>query len=54
VQVEFLREALLGPRVTAHLKQPGADWPEVDRAHLDGIVAALEAAGRLLRTKTVS
>jgi hypothetical protein len=52
VQVEFLREALLGPRATAQLRQPGADWPETDRAHRDGIVAALVAAGRLLRSET--
>lgn len=50
VQVEFLREALLGPRATAQLRQPGADWPETDSAHRDGIVAALVVAGRLLRT----
>jgi hypothetical protein len=49
VQVEFLRETLLGPRATAHLQQPGADWPDLDRDHLDGIVSALVAAGRLLR-----
>jgi hypothetical protein len=50
VQVEFLREMLLGPHATAQLQQPGTDWPEVDRKHLDGIVSALLAAGRLLRT----
>jgi N-formylglutamate amidohydrolase len=49
VQVEFLRETLLGPRATAHLQQPGTGWPELDRAHLDGIVTALVTAGRLLR-----
>lgn len=48
VQVEFLRETLLGPRATAQLQQPGMDWPEVDLKHLDGIVSALVAAGRLL------
>jgi hypothetical protein len=48
-QVEFLREALLGPRATAHLQQPGADWPEVDQVHLKGIVAALVDAGHRLR-----
>lgn len=48
-QVEFLREALLGPRATAHLHQPGGDWPAVDVAHLAGIVGALVEAGRLLR-----
>ena len=49
VQVEFLREMLLGQHATARLQQPGTDWPEVDRKHLDGIVSALLAAGRLLR-----
>lgn len=49
VQVEFLRETLLGPRATAHLKKPGEDWPVVDGEHLKGIVAALVQAGRLLR-----
>ena len=48
-QVEFLREALLGPKATAHLHQPGGDWPAVDAAHLAGIVGALVEAGRLLR-----
>lgn len=48
-QVEFLREALLGPRATAHLQQPGGDWPPVDSAHLGSIVGALVEAGRLLR-----
>jgi hypothetical protein len=48
-QVEFLREALLGPRATAQLLLPGADWPEVDQAHLKGIVAALVYAGHRLR-----
>lgn len=49
VQVEFLRETLLGPRATAYLQQPGGDWPDLDGDHLDGIVSALVAAGRLLR-----
>ena len=49
VQVEFLRETLLGAQATAQLQQPGTDWPGVDRKHLDGIVSALVAAGRLLR-----
>lgn len=49
-QVEFLREALLGPRATAHLKQPGADWPEVDVVHIEGVVAALVSAGIHLRS----
>lgn len=44
-QVEFLREALLGPRATAQLMQPGADWPAVDAAVMAGVVAALVSAG---------
>ncbi|HWS06090.1 MAG TPA: N-formylglutamate amidohydrolase [Burkholderiaceae bacterium] len=48
-QVEFLREALLGPAATAHLHLPGGDWPAVDEAHLKGVVSALVEAGRLLR-----
>ena len=48
-QVEFLREALLGPRATAHLQQPGADWPEVDEAHLKAVVTSLVEAGQWLR-----
>jgi len=54
VQVEFLRETLLGPRATAHIKRSGDDWPAVDEPHLDGIVAGLIATGRLLRTQPVS
>jgi len=48
-QVEFLREALLGPAATAHQHLPGGDWPAVDEAHLKGVVSALVEAGRLLR-----
>jgi N-formylglutamate amidohydrolase len=48
-QVEFLREALLGPRAAAHLQQPGADWPEVDEAHLKAVVTSLVEAGQWLR-----
>ena len=49
VQVEFLREALLGPVVTAALQQPGTGWPATDTAHLERVVASLSVAGRLLR-----
>jgi len=49
VQVEFLRETLLGPRVTAALHQPGTDWPSVDMPHLRETVARLKRAGDLLR-----
>jgi len=50
VQVEFLRETLLGPRATAQLQQPGTDWPATDATHLTGIVDSLIAAGRQLRS----
>lgn len=49
VQVEFLRESLLGPAVTAALHQAGTDWPAVDAAHLARVVVCLCAAGRHLR-----
>jgi hypothetical protein len=49
VQVEFLRETLLGPRATAQLQQPGTDWPAPDATHLAGIVDSLIAAGHQLR-----
>ncbi len=49
VQVEFLRESLLGPAVTAGLQRPGTDWPAPDAAHLARVVASLCAAGRQLR-----
>lgn len=50
VQVEFLRESLLGPAVTAALHQPGTAWPAVDAAHLARVVASLCEAGRHLRS----
>jgi len=49
VQVEFLRETLLGPRVTASLHQPGKDWPAVDQVHLAETVGRLKQAGDSLR-----
>ena len=49
VQVEFLREALLGARATAELHQPGNTWPELDSAHLNTIALALTQAGAVLR-----
>jgi hypothetical protein len=50
LQVEFLRETLLGPRATAELHQAGDGWPEVDQAHLAEVVGRLVRAGRLLRS----
>lgn len=41
VQVEFLRETLLGPATTARLMSPGSDWPATDQDHLAKVVAAL-------------
>lgn len=49
VQVEFLRETLLGPAAIAQLHAPGDDWPEADAAHIGAIAASLAHAGRLLR-----
>lgn len=41
VQVEFLRETLLGPAATGCLLSPGNDWPAVDQAHLARVVGSL-------------
>lgn len=49
VQVEFLRETLLGPAAVARLHAPGGDWPAVDDAHIAGVAAGLARAGRALR-----
>lgn len=49
VQVEFLRETLLGEAATAELHEAGTGWPLVDAAHLTGIVAKLKSAGDSLR-----
>lgn len=44
VQAEFLREYLLGERATAHLQQPGADWPDLDPLNTARIARACQAA----------
>jgi len=44
VQLEFLREVLLGPEATAHLHQSGTDWPAPDLTRLTRIGQALAAA----------
>ncbi len=44
VQAEFRREALLGPEATAHLQQPGGDWPTGLEEHLAGIEGRLARA----------
>jgi hypothetical protein len=49
VQVEFLRETLLGPVATAELLQPGTGWPDVDTAHVEGLAVRLRDAGDQLR-----
>lgn len=49
VQVEFLRESLLGSAATSRLHAPGDDWPHVDEDHCRRLAAALAAAGRTLR-----
>lgn len=50
VQVEFRREALLGPAAVAELHAPGEHWPPVDTAHVRAIAAALAQAGQALRS----
>jgi hypothetical protein len=45
VQVEFRREALLGPALAAHLRLPGHDWPAFDSAHIGRVAQALAQAG---------
>jgi hypothetical protein len=48
-QAEFLRETLLGPGNTAHLRRPGTDWPGTDQAHHVDLVARLVRAYDVLR-----
>jgi hypothetical protein len=43
-QIEFERDALLGPAVAAALREPGDDWPAVDHAHVIKVAACLKAA----------
>jgi len=52
VQVEFLRETLLGPLVVEKLHQPGNDWPEVDSIHMNTIAHSLAKAGQSLHTRS--
>jgi len=49
MQVDFRREALLGPVAAEALRRPGDDWPEPDRGHLEWIAQALSRAGAALR-----
>ncbi len=44
VQAEFLRELLLGPANTAHIRRPGTDWPAPDPAHVDRLAHACAAS----------
>jgi hypothetical protein len=48
-QNEFLREFLLGPEATAHLKEPGGDWPEVPAERVQWLAERLTAAHDLVR-----
>jgi len=48
-QAEFLRETLLGARNTAHVRQPGTDWPETDHAHHSELTSRLTRAYDILR-----
>jgi N-formylglutamate amidohydrolase len=49
LQVEFLRETLLGPQAVAELHSPGDDWPAVGTRHIETIARSLAQAGQLLR-----
>ncbi len=53
LQVEFLRETLLGPTATQALQTPGTDWPAVDEAHITRLAIALTEAGGALRRQAV-
>lgn len=46
VQVEFLREVLLGPTALAQLHQPGHDWPAPDMAVITALAEKLADARR--------
>jgi hypothetical protein len=48
-QAEFLRETLLGPTNTAHVRKPGTDWPGTDHAHHVDLTARLKRAYDILR-----
>ncbi len=50
LQLEFRREALLGPAALARLQAPGEDWPAPDETHIGAIAAALAQAGQALRS----
>lgn len=44
VQAEFRREYLLGEEATAHLAEPGNDWPATDAALVDVVAQRLRSA----------
>ncbi len=48
-QNEFLREFLLGPEATAHLMEPGGDWPDVPEPRVQWLAERLTAAHDLVR-----
>jgi hypothetical protein len=49
LQVEFLRETLLGPAAVAKLHLPGDDWPDTDVPLIERHAGALAHAGESLR-----
>lgn len=49
VQVEFAREALLGPAELSTLRSPGTHWPAANQQVLTKLANALALAGRSLR-----
>jgi N-formylglutamate amidohydrolase len=48
-QSEFLRETLMGPENTAHIRRPGVDWPDTDQTHHADLTARLARAYQTLR-----
>jgi len=48
-QAEFLRETLLGPVNTDHVREPGEDWPAVDTSNIATLVEKLRDAYDILR-----
>lgn len=49
IQIEFEREALLGPKATEVTRKAGTDWPALDTEHVAGVAKKLRAAGDLVR-----
>ena len=50
IQVEFLREFLMGPTELAALHSPGSHWPAANQQVLGNLAMALSQAGHALRS----